>query len=159
MLMAGSYFAGYYRILCPECNDIFVTQPIEAVDTTSAQPAPTTVAAQPTNSAPKDSAATKATPPTPQEQSEAKPSDDVAKTGASQVQPEAKPTNETKKEAAKSNETNEKRPAIYRVKPGDNLSRIAKKYYGDDKYAERIIRHNNLKDANTIHVGMDLRLP
>lgn len=159
MLMAGSYFAGYYRILCPECNDIFVTQPIEAIDTTAAQPAPTPVATQPTDSVQKDSAATKAASPTPQEQSEAKPSDDVAQKGANQTQPEAKPTNEAPKEAAKSNEAGEKRPAIYRVKPGDNLSRIAKKYYGDDKYAERIIRHNNLKDANTIHVGMDLRLP
>lgn len=159
MLMAGSYFAGYYRILCPECNDIFVTQPIEAVDTTAAQPTPTPVAAQPTDSTQKDSAATKATSPTPQEQSKAKPSDDATQTNSSKPQSEARPSNDAKKETTKSNETDEKRPAIYRVKPGDNLSRIAKKYYGDDKYAERIIRHNNLKDANTIHVGMDLRLP
>lgn len=52
-----------------------------------------------------------------------------------------------------------KRPAVHRVQAGDNITRIAKKYYGSDKYAEKIIRYNNLKDANTIKVGMDLKLP
>lgn len=150
MLMAGSYFAGYYRILCPECNDIFVTQPIEVADTTTAQPAP--VPTQPADTVKADSTEHKAEVPTPQPKTE-----EQTTTNAT-----TDPTNGAKaedKDETKAAENTEKRPAIYRVKPGDNLSRIAKKYYGDDKFAERIIRHNNLKDANTIHVGMELRLP
>lgn len=151
MLMAGSYFAGYYRILCPECNDIFVTQPIEVADTTTAQPIPTPAPAQPVDTVKTDSTKTKAEAPTPP-QAEEKTATNTTAAPTSDAKPE-------KDNEAKAKDNTEKRPAIYRVKPGDNLSRIAKKYYGDDKYAERIIRHNNLKDANTIHVGMDLRLP
>ena len=52
-----------------------------------------------------------------------------------------------------------KRPATHRVNKGENVYRIARKYYGSDNYAEKIIKANNLKNANNIVVGMELKLP
>lgn len=149
ILMAASYFAGYYRMLCPNCNDN-IDEPIaadsNATNTRSVQPQ-----AQPQ---PVDT--TKSTSPT----------DTVVKTA---TQPEATqaevaaPKTEDAKAAkpAKADHAKEAttRATTHKVKVGDNVYRIARKYYGSDEYAEKIIKANHLKDANNITVGMDLKLP
>ena len=47
----------------------------------------------------------------------------------------------------------------YKVKPGDNLSRIARRYYGTDTMVPTILRHNRLRNADNITIGQTLVLP
>jgi nucleoid-associated protein YgaU len=50
---------------------------------------------------------------------------------------------------------------IYAVVPGDTLSKIAKRYYGDANKYMKIFEANKdqLKDPNMIQVGQKLRIP
>ena len=50
---------------------------------------------------------------------------------------------------------------IHTVVSGDNLSRIARQFYGTDSHAniQRIINANNIADPNNIYVGMQLTIP
>lgn len=150
ILMVASYFVGYYRILCPTCNDMFVEQP-QPAPVVSPQPQPVPQPAATSQPVVPDSAQKSATPTTtePATQSSQPVTKDEQPTMPQTKAPETK---EPKVQEAQ-------RPTVHRVQPGDNISRIAKKYYGSDKFAEKIIRHNNLKDANTIKVGMELKLP
>jgi len=52
-------------------------------------------------------------------------------------------------------------PRIYEVAPGDNLSRIAKKFYGDPNKFRKIFDANKdqLSDPDKIKVGQKLRIP
>lgn len=148
LLIVASYFVGYYRMLCPTCND---NEPI-----ITEQPKPQQV--QPT---------------TPPAATEPKPSVDTTTVDVKVQQPThnkvdtpaTAPTTAPKAEAVQtnSNKTAEKdtpkRPATHCVAKGENVYRIARKYYGNDSYAEKIIKANHLKDANTIVVGMELKLP
>lgn len=147
ILMAASYFAGYYRMLCPNCNDN-IDEPIaadsNATNTRSvppqAQPVDTTKSSSPT-----DTVVKTATQPATTQAEVAAPKTEYAEA--------AKPA---KADHAKEATT---RPTTHKVKVGDNVYRIARKYYGSDEYAEKIIKANHLKDANNITVGMDLKLP
>jgi nucleoid-associated protein YgaU len=47
----------------------------------------------------------------------------------------------------------------YTVKPGDNLSKISKLYYGDPNQYAKIVKANNLGDPDKIKVGTQLRIP
>lgn len=54
------------------------------------------------------------------------------------------------------------RPSTYVVKKGDTLTKIARKYYGDEKAWQRIMRANRdilNRDGSNLKVGMELRLP
>lgn len=52
-----------------------------------------------------------------------------------------------------------KRFIVHTVQPGDSISMIAKKYYGDPgKYAV-IAQYNNLADATQIRLGQELKIP
>jgi nucleoid-associated protein YgaU len=53
----------------------------------------------------------------------------------------------------------DKPPTTYVVKPGDTLSVIAKKFYGDDKKMHYITEANSIQNANQISVGMNLTIP
>lgn len=47
----------------------------------------------------------------------------------------------------------------YKIKPADNLSHIAKRFYGQaSKYAE-IAKANGIKDPDKIQAGQELKLP
>ncbi len=50
---------------------------------------------------------------------------------------------------------------IYEVAPGDNLSKIAKKFYGDANQYRKIFEANKdqLADPDKIKVGQKLRIP
>ena len=50
---------------------------------------------------------------------------------------------------------------IYEVAPGDNLSKIAKKFYGDANQYRKIFEANKdtLSDPDKIKVGQKLRIP
>ncbi len=139
LLMALSYFAGYYRLLCPTCHEEEVV-----IDTLETLPAPAATTDTLTPTASEEKADT--TKPTPAEKPDTA-THPVAEKPVPQEKLQEKPA-ETPK-----------RPATHTVKTGDNVYRIARKYYGSDSYAERIIKANNLKDANTITIGMELTLP
>ena len=52
-------------------------------------------------------------------------------------------------------------PRTYTVAPGDNLSKIAKKIYGDSAKWKRIFEANRdiIKNPDLIHPGQVLKLP
>ncbi len=52
-------------------------------------------------------------------------------------------------------------PKIYEVVAGDNLSKIAKKFYGDANKYTKIFEANKdqLKDPNLVKVGQKLKIP
>ena len=129
LLCTASYFAGYYRLLCPPCASTAPTAPATKVQPDSAQ-------AKKPQAAKKDSAAVSA----------------ASKTVS-------KPLNEAKDSVKQPQKQEEAVTRTHTIRVGDNLSRIARKYYGDDHYVDFIIRKNNLKNADNIHVGKVLVLP
>ena len=129
LLCTASYFAGYYRLLCPPCASTAPTAPATKVQPASTQ-------AKKPQAAKKDSAAVSA---------------------ASQTV--SKPLNEVKDSVKQPQKQEEAVTRTHTIRVGDNLSRIARKYYGDDHYVDFIIRKNNLKNADNIHVGKVLVLP
>ena len=129
LLCTASYFAGYYRLLCPPCASTAPTAPAAKVQPDSTQ-------AKKPQAAKKDSAAVSAAP-----------------------QTVSKPLNEVKDSVKQPQKQEEAVTRTHTIRVGDNLSRIARKYYGDDHYVDFIIRKNNLKNADNIHVGKVLVLP
>lgn len=148
-LMVLSYFVGYYRMLCPDCSEFDLadswTKPEAPVKQSSPTPAPQP---QPTV-----------------EQSTAPSADTAIATSKTSTPAQTTPQTSAatqEKSQPKEEKAAEKKdaiPATHVVKVGDNVYRISRRYYGTDAYAERIIKENNLKDANTIVVGMQLKLP
>lgn len=57
--------------------------------------------------------------------------------------------------------TDDARPRIHRVQPGDNLTTIALRVYGDAEKADAIFQanKNKLRTMNDVRVGQDLILP
>ena len=47
----------------------------------------------------------------------------------------------------------------YTVQPGDNLSKISKRFYGDPNKYPQIVKANNLEDPDKIKVGQQLLIP
>lgn len=149
ILMAASYFAGYYRMLCPNCNDN-IDEPI-AADSNA-----TNTLSVPPQAQPQPVDTTKSTSPT---DTVVKTATQPATTQAEVAAPKTEDTEATKTAKAAHAKEATARPTTHKVKVGDNVYRIARKYYGSDEYAEKIIKANHLKDANNITVGMDLKLP
>ncbi|QNU68260.1 LysM peptidoglycan-binding domain-containing protein [Ruminiclostridium herbifermentans] len=81
-----------------------------------------------------------------------------------------KPNNETQtgknnaadsgKENTESNNNSENTEYdIHVVQPGETLSSISNKYYGNSNKYDAIIKFNNLKDANSLYVNQELKIP
>ena len=156
-LMLLSYFAGYYRLLCP-CI-------IGLPEWTEPQPAQPAAKVQPAKTAP------------------AKPQPAPAETTAPKIsenplnsenpeQPEphkskpAKPAPAPRKQQSAPAEVAPAPPADttvatqpHTVARGETLYSIARKYYGSDKYVNVIIRHNRIKNPNNIEKGTTLQIP
>ena len=47
----------------------------------------------------------------------------------------------------------------YKVQPGDNLSTISRRFYGDESKYLTIAKANNLEDPDKIKVGQELLIP
>lgn len=171
-----SYFAGYYRLLCP-CTlpwlQPYFAQTEQAEAPRPATPRPTPKAVQsaaPAAAARKhasvpDSVAPSAQPPV---ATAAQPASTAAPASAPQAtQPTGTPSAAAPKAApsdrqsapAKPAAAAPTRPATHIVAKGDNLYKISRRYYGTDRYVPAIIKLNHLKDANTITHGQKLRLP
>ncbi len=48
---------------------------------------------------------------------------------------------------------------MYIVKPGDNLSKISRHFYGDANQYTKIAKANNLDDPDKIKAGQQLKIP
>lgn len=163
MIMLVCYFAGYYQVLCP-CNysyleKIWNTSAGQAVSHQAVvRPVP---AARPearsSASEERDTALQQqtATPQKQEQKQEPKRGQQTEKAGKREEAGGQTSPNSTGKEPAQKSE----KPEYHKVKAGDNLYKISRKYYGTDKMVPSIIRRNNLKDANNITKGMNLYLP
>lgn len=169
LLMMASYFIGYYRMLCPTCgNEIFTEQePRKGAVKDSLTVQPTPPAANATYPANDSLAATRnnelphAAAQQTQDAVSSQPTPTAPTTKSAEASKPAttiKDENGAKDTDAKKTSTPQ-RPTTHRVTKGDNIYRIARKYYGSDNYAEKIIKANNLKNADNIVIGMELKLP
>ena len=156
-LMLLSYFAGYYRLLCP----CIIGLP-EWTEPQSAQPA---AKVQPTKTAPAKPQ------PAPAEATSPKiPENPLNPENPKQPEPRkskpAKPDPAPRKQQSAPAEVAPAPPADttvatqpHTVARGETLYSIARKYYGSDKYVNVIIRHNRIKNPNNIEKGTTLQIP
>lgn len=156
-LMLLSYFAGYYRLLCP-CI-------IGLPEWTEPQPAQPAAKVQPAKTAPAKPQ------PAPAETTAPKISENTLNPENTE-QPEprkskpAKPDPAPRKQQSAPAEVAPAPPADttvatqpHTVARGETLYSIARKYYGSDKYVNVIIRHNRIKNPNNIEKGTTLQIP
>ena len=47
----------------------------------------------------------------------------------------------------------------YEIKPGDNLSKVSKLFYGSPSHYETIAQHNNISNPDHIQVGQKINVP
>ena len=157
VLMLLSYFAGYYRLLCP-CI-------IGLPEWTEPQPVQPAAKVQPAKTAPAKPQ------PAPAETTAPKISENPLNT-ENPEQPEprkskpAKPEPAPRKQQSAPAEVAPAPPADttvatqpHTVARGETLYSIARKYYGSDKYVNVIIRHNRIKNPNNIEKGTTLQIP
>ena len=156
-LMLASYFAGYYRLLCPciiglpEWSEPQPAQP--AVKVQSAKPAPAKPQPAPAEAtAPKipENSLNLENPeqPEPRKSKPAKPASAPRKQQSAPAEVAPAPQADT---------TVATQP--HTVARGETLYSIARKYYGSDKYVNVIIRHNRIKNPNNIEKGTILQIP
>lgn len=156
-LMAGCYFAGYFRLLCPCVLPLWDSQkqttPVPSSPAHKVAPRPQTPVAPAT---PSTSPA-----PTPSDSAKSPRQGDAAPAVPRPAKTSPQPTEAKTGKQAQAEAPHFPRQATrtYVVRKGDNLSRIARQFYGTDKYVPFILRHNRLKDANCIHPGTRLELP
>lgn len=156
-LMLLSYFAGYYRLLCP-CI-------IGLPEWTEPQPVQPAAKVQPAKTAPAKPQ------PAPAESTAPKISENSLNP-ENPEQPEsrkskpAKPDPAPRKQQSAPAEVAPAPPADttvatqpHTVARGETLYSIARKYYGSDKYVNVIIRHNRIKNPNNIEKGTTLQIP
>ena len=156
-LMLLSYFAGYYRLLCPciiglpEWTEPQPVQPaakVQPAKTAPAkpQPAPAETTAPKISENPLNSENPEQ--PEPRKSKPAKPDPAPRKQQSAPAEVAPAPSADT---------TVATQP--HTVARGETLYSIARKYYGSDKYVNVIIRHNRIKNPNNIEKGTTLQIP
>ena len=182
-LLVLCYFAGYYRLLCPcqlPCIPWFDEMPAvqptvqpaapEKDAQTKERPAVPAVppATKPEQPAPATTPAAKPAA-QPQDGGKAKPEADSPKQAqaVSSAQQPAQQQGQTDGKQATAQQpakpgaqaSQDAKPRFHTVRKGENLTQISRQYYGSDRYVQKIIRKNNLSDANNIIPGTRLLLP
>lgn len=156
-LMLLSYFAGYYRLLCP----CIIGLP-EWSETQPAKPADKVLPAKPAPAKPQPAPAEATAPKIPE--------NPLNPENPKQPKPRksepAKPAPAPRKQQPAPAEVAPAPPADttvatqpHTVARGETLYSIARKYYGSDKYVNVIIRHNRIKNPNNIEKGTTLQIP
>ena len=182
-LLVLCYFAGYYRLLCPcqlPCIPWFdempavqpTVQPAAPEKDAQTKERPAVPAVPPaTNPEQPAPASTPATQPAaqPQDGGKAKPEADSPKQAQaiSSAQQPAQQQGQTDGKQATAQQpakpgaqaSQDAKPRFHTVRKGENLTQISRRYYGSDRYIQKIIRKNNLSDANNIIPGTRLLLP
>lgn len=87
--------------------------------------------------------------------------DNIQVAAAQRVQPTAAPAPQAQAQAAPQAAQPVQESRFYQVKSGDNLSKIAKEFYGDANKYSAIFEANKpmLKDPDEIYPGQVLRIP
>lgn len=157
VLMLLSYFAGYYRLLCP-CI-------IGLPEWTEPQPAQPAAKAQPAKTAPAKPQPAPAETTAPKISENSLNSENPEQPESRKSKP-AKPDPAPRKQQSAPAEVAPAPPADttvatqpHTVARGETLYSIARKYYGSDKYVNVIIRHNRIKNPNNIEKGTTLQIP
>ncbi len=164
VLMGLCYFAGYFRVLCPECLFTDVPEaPIapEVQSQTSSKsgkalpPAKAdTAAASQKKEKPQTATASQSSQTSNQSTSSGS-TPSAATTSQSNAQSEKAPVAKTEPQA-----TPEKPQTVkHTVKAGENLTRIVRRHYGSDAYVNKVVNHNHLKNADNVAVGTVIELP
>lgn len=176
LAMVISYFAGYYRLLCPctllkiDCDKTSVSQNTPPVNTpgilVSEQQSNDSI--EKTDSSSKD-LHTYANDEGNAEKKLSEENTNLKKKG-NQPNTEVQATSTKKNQSVdakvskqsipqKQDKQEEKHTRTHIVKSGDTLYRIARDYYGNENAIHKIIKYNNLKNADHIQLGMELKLP
>lgn len=156
-LMLLSYFAGYYRLLCP----CIIGLP-EWSETQPEKPADKVLPAKPAPAKPQPAPAEATAPKIPENPLNPE-NPEQPKSHKSEP---AKPAPAPRKQQPAPAEVAPAPPADttvatqpHTVARGETLYSIARKYYGSDKYVNVIIRHNRIKNPNNIEKGTTLQIP
>ena len=156
-LMLLSYFAGYYRLLCP-CI-------IGLPEWTEPQPVQPAAKVQPAKTAPAKPQPAPAESTAPKISANPLNSENPEQPDSRKSKP-AKPDPAPRKQQSAPAEVAPAPPAAptvatqpHTVARGETLYSIARKYYGSDKYVNVIIRHNRIKNPNNIEKGTTLQIP
>lgn len=156
-LMLLSYFAGYYRLLCP-CI-------IGLPEWTEPQPVQPAAKVQPAKTAPAKPQPAPAETTAPKISENSLNSENPEQPESRKSKP-AKPDPTPRKQQSAPAEVAPAPPADttvatqpHTVARGETLYSIARKYYGSDKYVNVIIRHNRIKNPNNIEKGTTLQIP
>lgn len=143
ILCVASYFAGYYKLLCPECETI-VPQNKNVPSTPKIS---NTVSS---DSSVKDTA------------NIVKKANDEGQRLNVKTEKETQ-INEIEKNTSPLNPKESYRMvstlAIHKMEEGENLYRVAQKYYGSKDFAVYIIRYNGFDDPNVVTVGTRVKIP
>ena len=167
LLMAMSYFVGYYRLLCPCYTDfLFTPTPSEETEAPARQ--------QTTAETPKAKAESSTTQ-TSAPQTTAK--DSTTKAENTQQKTETPQPKATDSQTAAQNRRKAELAAAKKYRqtsgpylitgvvrthvmaPGDNLYLLAKKEYGNKDMASYIIFHNQLSNPDLIQLGQKIEIP
>ena len=180
-LLIATYFAGYYRVLCP-CSIPCLAPYLPPVEQDAVPQKDDSVSqAKPQAALPVKDAARQVTQ---RPDSTAKPvQQTVPIKEAKNTENESVKKKKTEKDSKLKEETSAhsgsvalnvaqpaeshkadsnsvpKRPATHTVKAGENLYKISRRYYGNDKHVPAIIRLNHLRNADNITVGSTIKLP
>ena len=167
LLMLGSYFIGYYRLLCPGGCDIegnvVPILPVtseHAVDTTSSVIVPEksqssmtdTVKASTANTSDSTRRVVNKTLNEPEKKVQV--ADNKAQTAVSQKNPDRL---YPQLEGGRYQIVGTKQ--IYSLQQGETLRHIALKYYGSKNFVPYIVVYNQIKNPDVIPVGQKLKLP
>ena len=167
LLMLGSYFIGYYRLLCPGGCDIegnvVPILPVtseHAVDTTSSVIVPEksqssmadTVKASTSNTSDSMRRVVNKTLNEPEKKVQV--ADNKAQTAVSQKNPDRL---YPQLEGGRYQIVGTKQ--IYSLQQGETLRHIALKYYGSKNFVPYIVVYNQIKNPDVIPVGQKLKLP
>lgn len=154
ILLALSYFAGYYKVFCPPCEE-----GSNASQVVNAHQHNADTAANAAKAAEGDSAKVV--------QEEKK--DSVAAMHNENVSAkenvEAKQKDSTKKEELPVSYSLKKKysisglQSIHKVKSNETLSMIARRIYGHKEFSKYIVQYNNISNPDNIVVGTALRIP
>lgn len=143
-LMGMSYFAGYFKVFCPPCEEVKTIMHTNKPDSPAQKTvkeltkAPTTEPDSMAASAKRDSSI-KETP-----------------TPVVQTVPEEK--EDTKLDPSVPYVITGTR-STHIMKSGETIYRIARRYYGHNDFAPYIIKYNDLKDPDNVNVGAFINLP
>lgn len=168
LLMAASYFAGYFRLLCP-CD--WFTAPEGPQPMVPQQPSekPVAVPVRPdsvrTDTASlADTAAVEAEPPARPEKPDKPEEKAVPKLPEGNRQEAKSPSREAKspsklREMPRGSYIITGTRETHTVRRGETLRSIALRVYGSKSFARYIIQYNNIDNPDNIAVGTEIRLP